>query len=391
MESVSQYKSQLASTNMRRIRYVDNELPSLLERLQSVEEMRISSLKQSFLSYSKRLQDLSERFGKMATTMKQVASAMDVKGDLNNYVANLGARPDAPPPDVQWTLSMSLEELKNESLRLHAESKGGLFNGTFEDIMNLQKATQPNMEVPEILHRLLEKVEVLGGFQTEGIFRLSAAQVDLKILRAQIERGDYSMKNVISPHVPAGMLKEWLRGLREVIIPDALYHECIAITKIHEKNNMEFVPESRRRLNTVLGMIPPVNLAVLKTLVRIVMLASHPANVGKTKMTEKNMAIVFAPSILHNPSTDPMSMLHNAKYEIEFAVLCVDALSNEQAAAVATAVTTGSCVSTPRHKEALAPLMWKSYVDQETGRTFYYNPATQETQWEPPTLIQKIS
>eukprot|EP00466_Bigelowiella_natans_P000289 jgi/Bigna1/66223/fgenesh1_pg.1_\ len=393
MESVLQYKSQLASTNMTRIRYMEQELPALLSQLQSVEEMRMNSLRQSFIMYATSLEDYSKSFLKIAADMRQVASAIDAKADMQNFVANTTSRAsESEVPSVGWDLSQSLQQLRAEQRRLQAETKGGVFGGTLEDVMEIQKATKPHLVVPEILTALVHKVEELGGYQCEGIFRLSASQVDLKALRAKIEANDYSMSSISSPHVAAGMLKEWLRGLRQVIIPDLMYTECINLCKEVEREE-EFSDERKQQLLAMLGRIPSVNLSVLKQLVRVVLLASHPLVVTKTKMTEKNMAIVFAPSILHNPSTDPTSMLHNAKYEIDFAVLCVLALAHDweaDVAATAMRITGGGTADTTSdvrgNAEATLIPGWEAHRDPESGHVYYYNKETKESQWEPPSM-----
>eukprot|EP00471_Norrisiella_sphaerica_P010527 CAMPEP_0184498608 /NCGR_PEP_ID=MMETSP0113_2-20130426/39405_1 /TAXON_ID=91329 /ORGANISM="Norrisiella sphaerica, Strain BC52" /LENGTH=119 /DNA_ID=CAMNT_0026886203 /DNA_START=80 /DNA_END=439 /DNA_ORIENTATION=- len=113
------------------------------------------------------------------------------------------------------------------------------------------------------------------------------------------------------------------------------------------------------------------------------------------------MAIVFAPSILHNPSSDPTSMLRNTKYEIDFTSLCVELLGEEQSPDVEATVREilsrssehgqirrDSDSETARPK---TPLAWKAYKDPDTGKTYYYNTVSGESTWDPPQTYAAAS
>ena len=67
-----------------------------------------------------------------------------------------------------------------------------------------------------------------------------------------------------------------------------------------------------------MSKIPKANAAVIEHLVKMASVISSPDNVTRTKMGVSNLAVVFAPSLLRNPSTDPLDMIANIKFEIRF-------------------------------------------------------------------------
>eukprot|EP00466_Bigelowiella_natans_P020574 jgi/Bigna1/61642/fgenesh1_kg.24_\ len=153
---------------------------------------------------------------------------------------------------------------------------------------------------------MIEAIRKLGGFTVEGIFRLSAKKDDLVRLRKQFDQGIYAVKET-SPHVPAGLLKQWLRELAEPLIPTEKYAEAIEIARSK--------PELQDVQNFV-EKLPGINLNVLKHISS--MAKEIAAQSAVNKMTFSNLAIVFAPGMLRNPSEDPHEMLENSKYETLF-------------------------------------------------------------------------
>lgn len=93
----------------------------------------------------------------------------------------------------------------------------------------------------------------MNGKQTEGIFRVSADVDEVNYWKAQLDRWDvpelkctmgklsaklidtmdmvllifFSHTN-LDAHAPASLLKLWYRELYDPLIPDELYHECVA-------------------------------------------------------------------------------------------------------------------------------------------------------------------
>src|SRR5687768_13642440 len=92
--------------------------------------------------------------------------------------------------------------------------------------MDYQRETDPGLDLPKVLVLLAEEVEKLGGATTEGIFRMSGSTSEMTTLRLQIENGDYAF-HCKDPHVPASLLKLWLRELSTALVPSELYQAAV--------------------------------------------------------------------------------------------------------------------------------------------------------------------
>jgi len=122
-------------------------------------------------------------------------------------------------------------------------------------------------------------------------------------MKAAIEDGKYEVKKA-DPHVPADVLKHWLRDLLEPLFPLASYEACLKAS--------ESIPSCVALCNT----LPKAHYDTLDFLMTwLVSLAKHQA---VTSMSEDNIAIVFCMDILRNTETDPSAMLKNSAKEKNF-------------------------------------------------------------------------
>eukprot|EP00479_Gromia_sphaerica_P007491 TRINITY_DN250_c0_g2_i2.p1 TRINITY_DN250_c0_g2~~TRINITY_DN250_c0_g2_i2.p1 ORF type:complete len:243 (+),score=36.84 TRINITY_DN250_c0_g2_i2:109-729(+) len=93
-------------------------------------------------------------------------------------------------------------------------------------------------------------------------------------------------------HVPASVMKLWFRKLKDSIIPQSYYFDCLEIGK-HVK--------SEEKLNEfVTNELPKYNQFVIAVLVDF--LRELEKFHEQTKMTFTNIAMVFSPSFLRCPS-----------------------------------------------------------------------------------------
>ncbi|MES1907419.1 MAG: hypothetical protein MHM6MM_000539 [Cercozoa sp. M6MM] len=178
--------------------------------------------------------------------------------------------------------------------------------------------TREERRVPRIVTSLTRRIRELDGFRAEGIFRLSAGADDLAQLRTQLVGGDYRIeraKGGNDPIVPAAMLKEWLRGLREPLIPFSQYDFCIERAK-----NKDL---TAGRILKLMAKLPESNRALLEYLIKMLQEASQEEYVVTSKMTLPNLAIVFSPSFLRSPNDDPALAIMNTKFETEFVIALV--------------------------------------------------------------------
>ncbi|ETO36167.1 hypothetical protein RFI_00894 [Reticulomyxa filosa] len=195
------------------------------------------------------------------------------------------------------------------------QHESGDFQNSFyslRDAMDSTKKIDVSATVPKIMTILCEKVLELEGHKTEGIFRISPAAIHLQTLRRELMNNDYSVKTR-DVHVPACMLKEWLRGLNDSLIPSSYYDACVTMVKEKKKLDHE-------TLDVFLSQLPQENRESIRYLVGFLKKLLDPKCIELTKMNLENIGIVFAPTILHCPSDDPTLLMQNNKFERDFAM-----------------------------------------------------------------------
>lgn len=169
----------------------------------------------------------------------------------------------------------------------------------------MQRERFPNRQLPWVQVMLSEQVIMMGGKETEGIFRVPADLDEIGMVKTRLDQWEIPDIPSMDAHTPACLLKLWYRELYDPLIPDDLYEECIqtddpaAVAKIVEK-------------------LSPINRLVLTYLIHFLQEFSQPDVVSNTKMDSSNLAMVFAPNCLRCSSQDPKVILENTRKEMAF-------------------------------------------------------------------------
>jgi len=184
-----------------------------------------------------------------------------------------------------------------------------IFGSKLEDIMAVQKLSNEgnDYDIPKVLVKLTEDVFRLGGFRTEGIFRVPGDSLKVSDLRLQIEHGDYECK-FQDPHVPASTLKYWLRELEDPLIPAEFYDGAIECAQNEDIDGSL----------DLISKIPELNQKVVKFLIKFIRKLSEPDYVVNTKMNVSNLSMVFAPSFLRSLSLNPTIIMTTQKFQQNF-------------------------------------------------------------------------
>ncbi|KAG8936973.1 hypothetical protein FRC03_000245 [Tulasnella sp. 419] len=180
------------------------------------------------------------------------------------------------------------------------------FGESLESIFRLQQRTYPDGKVPIILPFLADSIIALGGTKREGIFRIPGDGDAVSDLKVRIDKGHYNLQGIDDPHVPASLLKLWLRELQEPLIPTRMYNDCIAVAEDWEK-----CVEMVRKL-------PTINRRVTLFIVSFLQLFLSDSVCAATKMTSPNLALVMAPNLLRCNSDSVAVVFTNAKFEHMF-------------------------------------------------------------------------
>ncbi|KAJ4452964.1 putative Rho GTPase activation protein [Paratrimastix pyriformis] len=167
----------------------------------------------------------------------------------------------------------------------------------------------PGFPLPVVLPFLANSILARTGHRTEGVFRHCASTDDLALMKGHLDAGhmDFPPDRVdaATPHLPAVLLKTWLRELSDPVVPASSYLRCVST-------------EDPAASCGLLAEFPSPNRMLLKYLVRFLRLISLEPYVTTNKMTTNNVALMFAPNIIRNPSQDPFEILKRSQMEIRF-------------------------------------------------------------------------
>lgn len=146
-------------------------------------------------------------------------------------------------------------------------------------------------ELPAVLASALDWL-IKRGATMEGIFRLSGDMQAILTYKDMFDRGlNVTFPASAAVHDVAGVVKLWLRELPEPLLTFGLYSRVLALGD-----------SDAAGMRALLQTLPAMNMRVLRSLMRclIVVLQHEETN----KMSVKNLAIVFGPTLMRPPPSD---------------------------------------------------------------------------------------
>ncbi|KAH9036771.1 Rho GTPase activation protein [Lactarius deliciosus] len=142
----------------------------------------------------------------------------------------------------------------------------------------------------DAVFRLQERTYLMQRLEA---FRVPGDSDTVAALMMRLDRGSDTLEGVDDPHVPASLLKLWLRELIDPLVPWEMYNDCIA-----------FAGDAEACCATLF-----LNERVL----------------AANKMTSANLTLVMAPNLLRCGS-DPMAVVfNNAQHNLLLHLICGDA------------------------------------------------------------------
>jgi len=196
----------------------------------------------------------------------------------------------------------TLEDIDQSRLQIFRPS---MFGGTLQEILEIQKDRFPSRQLPWILTTLTDQIIALNGLATEGIFRIPADFDEVTSVKCRFDQWESSSPT--DAHVPAALLKQWLRELYIPLIPDAAsYDEAIA------------VGEDVDLAVSLVKKLPELHRVILTYLIRFLQMFTAQDVVSVTKMDASNLSMVFAPNFMRCPSKDPLTIMENTRKEMAF-------------------------------------------------------------------------
>uniref|UniRef100_A0A8C5NKL3 Rho-GAP domain-containing protein n=1 Tax=Junco hyemalis TaxID=40217 RepID=A0A8C5NKL3_JUNHY len=187
-----------------------------------------------------------------------------------------------------------------------AAAEGKIFGISFHAL--------PQSLVPEygyIPSFLVDTCEYLEEYvHTEGLFRKSGSLVRLKALKSKLDQGE----NCLSAALPcdvAGLLKQFFRELPEPILPPHLQE---GLCKAQQLGN-------EKKTATVLlsCLMADRTIAALRYFFNFLRAVSLRSN--ENRMDSSNLAVIFAPNLLHSNENEKMSSSTEKKIRLQAAVV----------------------------------------------------------------------
>ncbi|XP_014680656.1 PREDICTED: beta-chimaerin-like isoform X2 [Priapulus caudatus] len=174
------------------------------------------------------------------------------------------------------------------------------------DLTTLAKAH--NRPLPIVMEKCIKEVEA-RGLDAEGLFRVSGFNDDIEAIKASFDKDgentDISRDAYEDTNTVCGVLKLFFRLLPIPIITFDTYDTFIQAAKESEDLQLEGIKDG-------ISKLPPAHYQTLKNLIQHLYRVSQLSH--KNLMTMENLAMVFGPTLMRSPDSDPMTSLHNAKF-----------------------------------------------------------------------------
>ncbi|XP_076369729.1 SLIT-ROBO Rho GTPase-activating protein 1-like isoform X2 [Tachypleus tridentatus] len=165
-----------------------------------------------------------------------------------------------------------------------------LFGGSLEEYL---EAT--NQEIPLIIRSCIRIIN-LYGLHHQGVFRVSGSQVEINNLKDAFERGEDPLADMTDPsdiNSVAGVLKLYLRELREPLFPVYFFDQLVEISQV------EFKSDFINKVRDVVASLPRPVYVVLRYLFAFLNHVSESSD--ENMMDPHNLATCFGPSLLPIP------------------------------------------------------------------------------------------
>ncbi|XP_019374505.1 PREDICTED: rho GTPase-activating protein 11A isoform X1 [Gavialis gangeticus] len=202
---------------------------------------------------------------------------------------------------------------------------------------------------------------------TEGLFRKSGALVRLKTLKSKLDQGE----NCLSAALPcdiAGLLKQFFRELPEPILPSHLQEALLKAQQLGEE---------KKTVTMLLScLFPDKTIDTLRYFFNFLRNVSLRSN--ENKMDSSNLAVIFAPNLLHSSNDEKMSVSTEKKLRLQASVVqtLIDHAGDigqvpefilEKVPAMLGIDGLGSTPSLKGYEESESPGEWKRKRRQSVG------------------------
>lgn len=351
MSAENDYKFHITYVNKSQSTYFHNQLPTIIHQFQAAETLRATKTQEALLNFvhfmSHTLVKSNEAI-KIAND-KLSKPALSLSGDIDKY-RKFSDELTQAPSDIQfgqeakdteksadflspslrsilkhgkhasakWRNSFSVltspsrESKKIKRQSVPAKPSACLFGTPLHLLLEHQKKTYPNLDVPYVAYYLVQHFKKIGGMQTENVFRVPGMTVEVQTIKAALEAGEFTEDLLFaSVHSTASAFTTWLRELPSPLIPYYMHSHCLG-------------PKSNEELLRIFYGLPSAHCNMLVFLLSFIGELAKTENQVKTFMNADNLSMVFTPSILR--SQNSADVLTNIEKERQFVKSAIDAV-----------------------------------------------------------------
>ncbi|KAL9702695.1 hypothetical protein quinque_006213 [Culex quinquefasciatus] len=203
------------------------------------------------------------------------------------------------------TLTKSNVPKRKRIGRMNKSGRPKLFGGSLEEYL---EAT--GEEIPLILRSCIRVIN-LYGLHHQGIFRVSGSQVEISNFKEGFERGDDPLSDTTDAsdiNSVAGVLKLYLRELREPLFPLIYFDHFVTLAQLESKH--EIVLGIRKFFQT----LPKSVIIVIRYLFAFL---NHLSEYSDENMMDAyNLAICFGPTLMPAPEDKDQVQYQNQVNEL---------------------------------------------------------------------------
>ncbi|KAL2129149.1 hypothetical protein VTI74DRAFT_8169 [Chaetomium olivicolor] len=205
--------------------------------------------------------------------------------------------------------SASVSNVSTASTPAPAEAPSTLFGSDL-----VERADYERRQIPSVVTRCIEEVE-LRGMDIEGIYRKTGGNSLVKMIQEGFDKTeDFDISDPsLDITAVTSVLKQYFRKLPNPLLTFEVYD------RILESNVIQSETERCAHLRKTINMLPPKHRDCLEFL--MFHLARVASRERENLMSPKNLAVVFAPTIMRDHSLEKeMTDMHAKNIAVQFLI-----------------------------------------------------------------------
>ncbi|XP_015584852.1 SLIT-ROBO Rho GTPase-activating protein 1 isoform X3 [Cephus cinctus] len=209
----------------------------------------------------------------------------------------------SPNPSISTNKQKQARRKRIGRLQMNGQPK--LFGGSLEEYLE-----STNQEIPLIVKSCVRVIN-LFGLHHQGIFRVSGSQVEINNFREWFERGEDPLADVTDAsdiNSVAGVLKLYLRELREPLFPIIYFEHLMELAQLESKQDFVL------KMKELISSLPRPVVIVMRYLFAFL---NHLSEFSDENMMDPyNLAICFGPTLVPVPEDKDQVQYQNQVNEL---------------------------------------------------------------------------